>query len=151
MEIVQAGPEHLEALVSLLDGYRVFYGQNPDPGAARIFLRQRLQKGDSTIFLAFEAGEATGFTQLYPSFSTVSLQPLLILNDLYVAPKHRKRGMGEALLRRAQEYCYASHCKGLALETGVDNPARLLYERLGWEKESHCFHYFWTCRQMNPY
>lgn len=147
MEIVQAGKAHLEALIPLLDGYRVFYGQVSNPGAARQFLLERLRLNDSTLFLALGSGQAVGFIQLYPSFSTVSLQPLLILNDLYVLPEYRGQGWGEALLKKAQQYCADTGCKGLALETGTENPARHLYERLGWERDTHCFHYFWTCRQ----
>ena len=150
MEIVQAGAEHLEALIPLLDGYRVFYGQVSDTGSARVFLSERFRLGDSTIFLALHSGAAVGFTQLYPSFSTVSLEPLLILNDLYVVPGHRREGWGAALLKKAQEFCAVTGCKGLALETGTANPARHLYERLGWEQDTHCFHYFWTCRRENP-
>ena len=149
MEIVQAGAEHLEALIPLLDGYRVFYGQAGNAEAARRFLGERLRLKDSALFLALDSGQAVGFTQLYPSFSTVSLEPLLILNDLYVLPEFRAMGWGEALLRKAQEYCADTGCKGLALETGTGNPARHLYERLGWEQDTHCFHYFWTCRQKN--
>lgn len=151
MGIIRARTEHLEALIPLLDGYRVFYGQHPDTGLARDFLGERLRLGDSTIFLAMDSGFAVGFTQLYPSFSTVSLQPLLILNDLYVLPGHRGKGWGEALLKKAQEYCAEAGCKGLALETGTENPARHLYERLGWEQDAHCFHYFWTCRRDHPH
>ena len=147
MEIVQAGSEHLNALIPLLDGYRIFYGQVGDPEGAGRFLGERLRLKDSTIFLALDSGQAVGFTQLYPSFSTVSLEPLMILNDLYVLPEHRGKGWGEALLRKAQEYCRRKGWKGLALETGTENPARHLYERLGWERDTHCFHYFWTCRQ----
>ncbi|HAI44518.1 MAG TPA: GNAT family N-acetyltransferase, partial [Maribacter sp.] len=36
--------------------------------------------------------------------------------------------------------------KGLALETAIDNPAQKLYEKLDWEKDSHCFHYFWQVK-----
>lgn len=145
MEIIQAGSDYLDALVPLLDGYRAFYKQPSDTRACRAFLQERFQRGDSVVFLAREAGKAVGFTQLYPSFSTVSLQPLLILNDLFVHPSHRGKGAGAALLKRAQAYCAENGCKGLALETALDNPAQQLYERMGWQKESHCFHYFWTC------
>ncbi len=145
MEIIRARIDHLEVLVALLDGYRIFYKQPSDRKACRQFLQERFRLDDSVLFLALESGEAAGFTQLYPSYSTVSLLPLLILNDLYVHPAHRQKGVGAALLKTAQDYCARKGCKGLALETALDNPARELYERLGWEKESHCFHYFWTC------
>ncbi len=72
------------------------------------------------------------------------MKPILILNDLFVHNEHRKKGIGEALLERAKAYCKENQYKGLALETAIDNPAQSLYERLGWPKDMHCFHYFWT-------
>jgi hypothetical protein len=42
-----------------------------------------MQKNDSTIFLAEERGYPLGFTQLYPSFSSVSMKRVWILNDLF--------------------------------------------------------------------
>ncbi|MDG1573160.1 GNAT family N-acetyltransferase [Robiginitalea sp. M366] len=143
MRIAQATLQDLDLLVPLLDGYRVFYKQPSDKRAGRSFLRARLQAGDSTIFLAQDGNAAIGFTQLYPSFSTVSLCPVYILNDLFVLPGARGKGVGAALLTYAQQWCRQRGGKGLALETAVDNPARQLYERLGWQKDTHCFHYFW--------
>ena len=144
MECIRATAAALDDLAPLLDGYRVFYQQESDPEAARRFLNDRFRKQDSVIWMVREAGRALGFVQLYPAFSTVSLQPLYILNDLFVIPDARGRGAGELLLATAQRYCKESGGKGLALETAVDNPAQRLYERLGWKKDTGCFHYFWT-------
>jgi GNAT superfamily N-acetyltransferase len=143
MQLLTASQEHLPLLVPLFDRYRVFYKQNSDPHGCRRFLKARMEKGESVIQLAIIGGKGAGFTQLYHTFSSVSMEKSLILNDLYVAPSYRNRGIGEALLRKAQDYCVAYNYKGLALETGVDNPAQKLYERLGWKQDSHCFHYFW--------
>ncbi|MEM7381595.1 MAG: GNAT family N-acetyltransferase, partial [Bacteroidota bacterium] len=93
---------------------------------------------------AYSNETAIGFTQLFTSFSSVSMQAVYILNDLFVDPEYRKQGVGELLLNRAKDHCIEYNYKGLALETAVDNPAQKLYERLGWVKDSHCFHYFWT-------
>lgn len=142
--ILRAQPEHITALAPLLDAYRVFYKQGSDIKAATQFLEERFQKNESVVFLSLKGEEPIGFVQLFRSFSTVSLQPVFILNDLYVRKTHRKMGIGEALLRTSQEYCRKMGYKGLALETAIDNPAQALYERMGWERDVHCFHYFWT-------
>ncbi len=113
------------------------------PDAQR-FLETRLFQNDSFIFMARMDGIAVGFTQLYPSFSSVSLQRIFILNDLYVRESDRNTGAGALLLESAKQFCIAAKGKGLALETATDNPAQHLYERLGWVRDSHCFHYFWT-------
>ncbi|GAB5472716.1 MAG: GNAT family N-acetyltransferase [Maribacter sp.] len=144
-EIIRATSEHIPQIAPLLDEYRIFYGQVSDIAAARHFLEQRLLNGESVIFLAYHKEKPVGFTQLYTSYSSVSLQPVYILNDLFVQSKVRGHGIGAALLNRAKECCRASKHKGLLLETAIDNPAQRLYEKLGWAKDTACFHYFWSC------
>ncbi len=141
--IIQAEEEHIPILIPLLDKYRIFYDQNSDEPAARGFLESRIKNKDSIIFIAFYEGSPAGFTQLYSSFSTVSLKPIFILNDLYVYNEFRKKGIGEELLNSAKDYCALLDYKGLALETAINNPAQKLYERLGWKKNTSSLYYFW--------
>ena len=144
MKVIQARRDNLELLVPLFDGYRIFYKQSSNPEAARNFLSERFQKNDSVIFLALDQdGTGIGFTQLYPSFSSVSMQRTYILNDLYVTSAARKRGVGKALMESAKQFAIESGSKGLTLETDLDNPAQSLYQRLGWKKDTHVNHYTW--------
>ncbi|MBO0322485.1 GNAT family N-acetyltransferase [Muricauda sp. CAU 1633] len=143
MTIKKATLSDLEHIVPLFDAYRVFYGQTSDLNAAQNFLKERFSQNETVIFIALENGEPAGFTQLYKTFSSVSLQPSYILNDLYVSPKFRKKGVGEALLNQAKLHCQEMDFKGLALETALDNPAQKLYERLDWKKDTDYIHYFW--------
>jgi hypothetical protein len=92
MEVVLAHSEDLEELVALFDQYRVFYKQPSNLEAARHFLKERFQTSDSTIFVARENSCGRGFTQLYPSFSSVSMKRIWILNDLFVETPYRKQG-----------------------------------------------------------
>lgn len=141
--IIKAKEKHIPILIPLLDKYRIFYGQNSDQEGAKIFLEARIKNKDSIIFIAFYDSTPAGFTQLYSSFSTVSLKPIFILNDLYVYNEFRKKGIGEVLLNSAKDYCILSDYKGLALETAINNPAQKLYERLGWKKTTSSLYYFW--------
>ena len=143
--ILKANVFHIDDLAPLFDQYRVFYKQESNVEAAKKFLLQRIQKGESIIFLAYWNDKPVGFTQLYTTFSSVSLESVFILNDLYVSEVHRKKGIGDALLNKAKELCAERKHKELALETGIKNPAQKLYEKLGWKKDTDCFHYFWTC------
>lgn len=119
----------------LFDGYRVFYKQASDYEAARLFLGARLAQNDTVIFLAELGGKAVGFTQLFPSFSSVSVKQLWILNDLFVAPEARRGGVARALLERARDYALETQAKGLVLSTEIDNKsAQSLYEALGWRR-----------------
>ncbi|TMM53633.1 GNAT family N-acetyltransferase [Maribacter algarum] len=142
--IVEINESHIEDITPLFDQYRIFYKQESDERAARDFLLKRIQNKESIILLCYFNNEPVGFTQLYTTFSSVSLQSVFILNDLYVSQTHRGKGIGEALLDNAKQLCREKKYKGLALETGVDNPAQQLYEKLDWKKDTDCFHYFWT-------
>jgi len=142
--IVSADETQLSELIPLFDQYRIFYRQKSDLEAATAYLQMRLKRKEAIIYLAIDKGKAIGFTLLYKGFSSVSMQPILILNDLYVAKPYRNKGVGEQLLKTAQVFCQENNYKGLALETATDNPAQRLYERLGWKKDSYCFHYFWN-------
>ena len=142
--IKRANLSHLEDMVPLFDFYRVFYNQESNVEKALAFLRDRFSKKESVIFLAYENELPIGFVQLYFTFSSVSLQPSLILNDLFVRKEFRGKEVGQALLEKSKSFCREKGYKGLALETAVDNPAQKLYEKLDWKKDSHCFHYFWT-------
>ncbi|NNE78395.1 MAG: GNAT family N-acetyltransferase [Pricia sp.] len=144
IQLIRADQKHIPILVPLFDAYRIFYGQESDLMAARKFLQERFIKNQSVVFMAFYETQAVGFVQLYPTFSSVSLEHYYILNDLYVNLEHRKKGIGQMLLNRAKDFCKENNGKGLALETAIDNPAQRLYEKLGWERDSLRFHYFWT-------
>lgn len=130
----EAGLEDVGRLAPLFDGYRQFYRQPADPEGARRFLAERLGAGESRIFLAeTEDGWPLGFVQLFPSFSSVSMRRLWILNDLFVAPDARRSGVARALMNRARDLAVETGAKGLILETESHNaPARRLYEGLGW-------------------
>lgn len=136
-EVRDAGIDDLPALAALFDSYRVFYGQPSDPARARDFLRQRLEQGDSHLLLAPDGrGGALGFVQLYPSFTSVGTAPIEILNDLFVAPGARGRGVARALLHRAVEDARGRGAVKLMLSTAVDNtPAQALYESEGWVRD----------------
>jgi ribosomal protein S18 acetylase RimI-like enzyme len=134
----------LDLVFPLFDGYRQFYDQASDLTAAQAFLTDRLERKDSVIIIAVDGLQSVGFTQLFPTFSSVSLQSFYILNDLYVDPHFRNQKVGEKLLLHAQKFAASKELKGLALETAHDNRAYKLYEKLGWIKEDSFHHYFWS-------
>jgi GNAT superfamily N-acetyltransferase len=134
--IRQAVLADLDAVVTLFDGYRQFYGQPSDGVAARAFLQARFEHGQSVVLLAESQGQAVGFTQLYPSFSSVSMARVFVLNDLFVSPTARRLGVGEALLTAAADHARQFGAVRLSLTTDVQNlPAQALYESMGWARD----------------
>jgi len=141
----QATIEDLKELSVLFDQYRVFYGQASDLHGAEQFLWEKFEHRESVIFIAshLESGKAAGFTQLYPSFSSVSMERLWTLNDLFVAPAHRGQGVAGQLLEAAGRFALHTRAKGLQLSTAIDNTtAQRLYESLGYVRDEEFYHYF---------
>jgi len=138
MRIDQATLHDLDALAPLFDGYRQFYGKPSDLAGAREFLTARLRLNESLVLLARdEHGEALGFTQLYPLFSSVRMVRTWLLNDLFVAAPARRRGVARALLEAAAVHAKKLGAASLSLSTAHDNlPAQALYEALGWQRDT---------------
>ena len=133
---------YLDKLAHIFDLYRQFYKQNGDINSAKSFLKERIISLESVIFAAFEGDTIVGFTQLYPTFSSVTLQRSWILNDFFVLENQRGKNVGTRILEHAKDFARQTESKGLYLQTDADNPAQKLYERLGWEKEMS-LQYFW--------
>ncbi|HJS32386.1 MAG TPA: GNAT family N-acetyltransferase [Alphaproteobacteria bacterium] len=136
--IVRARPAERDDVAALFDRYRVFYEQRSDIAAAQAFIGARLQAEDSAIFLARrrDSGDGLGFVQLYPSFSSVSMRKIWILNDLYVAPEARRHGVGRLLMDRARGFARETGALRLELTTARSNAvAQALYRERGYAED----------------
>ena len=130
---VHEAERHL--VTGLFDAYRVFYQQPSDLERADGYLKERLETGESIIYVALISGQPAGFTQLYPTWSSVRTSKNWILNDLYVDPAHRKKGIGGALIRQAMAYTKDHGGTWMQLETARDNhTAQALYEAMGFQR-----------------
>ncbi|WP_082657941.1 MULTISPECIES: GNAT family N-acetyltransferase [unclassified Sphingopyxis] len=128
--------DDIEKLTLLFDRYRSFYGKPSNKELAKSFLIERFQHMESIIFVADSEGDFIGFTQLYPSFSSVRASRSFILNDLFVTPEARGKGAGKALITAAANYGRAMGAVRLSLSTARDNHvAQSLYENAGWSRD----------------
>ncbi|RAS79656.1 GNAT family N-acetyltransferase [Priestia endophytica] len=142
MHIIKACVTDYKKVAVLFNEYRVFYKQKSDIKAAERFIYERLHNKESVIFLALEEAEAVGFAQLYPSFTSIGIKRIIILNDLYVTEKTRGSGVGAALLQEVKEYGKQEEIGSIVLQTAKDNArAQHLYEKLGYQKDDHYFYY----------
>ncbi len=144
--IVRATLDHLDQVASLFDLYRQFYEQAADADGAAAFIRERLELDESVIFLAQRERDgdsaAAGFTQLYPSFSSVGMVRVWVLNDLFVHQGHRRAGVARALMLRAIDHARETGYARVSLATADDNvQAQALYEDLGFVREQGFRHY----------
>jgi ribosomal protein S18 acetylase RimI-like enzyme len=137
-ELWRATIDDLDRVAPLFDAYRQFYGLPADLPLCRRFLGQRIARSQSVVFLAGENGAPpSGFTQLYPSFGSLSAAPLWILYDLYVAPDARRMGVGRRLMERARRHAQETGARSIVLSTATTNSgAQALYESLGYKLDS---------------
>ena len=141
MIIRRAKKKDIEMLSVLFDKYRIFYKQESDIDNARSFLKKRMKRKESVIFVAEERKELIGFTQLFPIFSSVSMKRTWLLNDLYVNEKARGMGTATKLLEAAKQFGIETESKWLILQTAADNfTAQKVYEKNGWVKETDFFY-----------
>ncbi|NBB31580.1 N-acetyltransferase [Cellulophaga sp. BC115SP] len=145
MQITKANESHLELLIPAFEAYLSHFGQTNDYQKIRRFLSERLAQQDSTIFMVLEesSGALAGFTQLYPVFSTLKLEAVWLLNDMFVMPDFRKGGVASLLIDAAWKYTQETGAAWLTLKTGIENTkAQALYEKLGFRKDEEHFYYF---------
>lgn len=136
MEIKRIHAAEATIVTGLFDQYRQFYKQPANPELAEQYIRQRLANNESVIFAAIVDGIPAGFTQLYPTYSSVRACKNWILNDLYVNSNNRKNGIGEALIKAAMKFAKEEGATYVQLETATDNyTAQRLYETIGFEKQ----------------
>jgi GNAT superfamily N-acetyltransferase len=136
IHVRQAALSDLEDIVPLFDGYRQFYGADANLSAARQFLLERFNHGESVVFVAYCGESPVGFTQLYPSFSSVSMKRVFILNDLFVLASHRQAGVARQLLNAVTSMAHTLDAVRVSLTTALDNQtAQATYEALGWQRD----------------
>ncbi|MBK8175299.1 MAG: GNAT family N-acetyltransferase [Rhodospirillales bacterium] len=92
---------------------------------------RRILDPSSAMFarLAEDNGAVIGFSISVLHAGTWSIDPICYLEDLFVAPGHRRRGTGRRLI---QDLIDTAHTKGwsrLYWHTHGENPARHLYEQ----------------------
>lgn len=143
--VTEANERDLDEAAALFDAYRVFYRQASDVAAARSFLAERFKRRDSVVLLARHGGNPAGFVQLYPSLSSVSMQRIWILNDLYVAAGARRLGIGKHLMDAARDHATRTGAIRLELTTEHNNTtAQALYERCGYVRDTVFHKYILT-------
>ena len=133
----------VDRVAELFDAYRVFYGQDSDKTAAERFIAERIEEGDSAIFVAEVGGKIEGFAQMYPSLSSVAMGKIWVLNDILVSEDARHHGVAGALLERAHDFAREGGASRLTVSTARDNRAAIsLYEKHGWKPDEFFLHYY---------
>jgi ribosomal protein S18 acetylase RimI-like enzyme len=155
VSIQTASARDIPETARLYNAYRAFYGEAPDEVRAHVFIRDRVMLAASQpagqfsvaqYFLAWTATTggrgAVGFMHLIPSTNTLAMRPIWFLEDLFVDPSARGKGIGTMLLRHAEHFARSTGAERLTLATAHDNlAAQSIYKKLGYLREEH-FWYF---------
>lgn len=133
----------LDLVVPLFDAYRQFYGLATNLGLCRAYLTDRIRRQEAVIFIVGRRGrEGWGFTQLYPTFSSLQACRTWVLYDLFVSPEVRHKGLGRRLMNRAREHAVETGASSIVLSTAKTNfVGQALYESLGYVQDKEFLTY----------
>ena len=96
INIRKANNGDLIELNELFNAYLVFYKKEIALEKSKRFLKERMEKGESEIFVAeLNKKSLAGFVQLYPTFSSLNLKRTWVLNDLFIRPDFRGLGISK--------------------------------------------------------
>lgn len=102
----------------------------PGPEAMGKRIAELLASGDVTVLIGGDGPDGLALLRFRPSLWSDSLD--CYLEELYVVPDLRGRGLGQALLEAAMETARAEGAAYMDLGTAeTDTAARGLYEKLG--------------------
>jgi ribosomal protein S18 acetylase RimI-like enzyme len=121
INIRQAVIQDIPRIIPVFDSYREYFKQKSDPIATEQFLFNRFEHRESVLYLAELGDELVGFAHLYPSFSSLSLQRVWILNDFFISESFRNQGVGKRLIEKVKEFARLTKAKGIELSVEHTN------------------------------
>ena len=138
-EIEIASTDHLDLLTGLAAGFRDHLGRSKPTNVQLAESIGALLADDGTEFLVAidENGRGVGFAQLRYRYSMWLSATEACLEDLFVAPASRGRGLGTRIVERALERAMEKGCASVVVDTNERNlPAVKLYTGLGFSSSS---------------
>lgn len=129
-----ATPADVPQILAFIRGLATYEKLLPEVTATEEKLRATLfgPRPAAECVLAFVADRPAGFALFFTNYSTFLAQPGIYLEDLFVEPDCRGRGIGKALLLHVARLANARGCG--RLEWAVldwNEPAIAFYESLG--------------------
>ena len=143
IKIIKAKKENYKEVGFLFDLYRQFYKYDPELKQSTKYIKERISKKESTIFLCYCDKEPAGFVQLYKTFDSLNINKKLVLYDLYVKKEFRQNGIGKSLMNIAKKFGHNKKIKLIELSTAITNKkAQSLYESLEYKRDKEYYNYY---------
>lgn len=135
MRIEPVREADLADLLPMMRAYCDFYEVAPSDADLESLARALIADpgGEGVQLIARGAGgEPLGFATVFWSWSTLSAARIGVMNDLFVVPAARGRGVGRALIEECRRRAREQGAAELAWDTAPDNEtAQRLYRSLG--------------------
>lgn len=143
MNIKRSNINDLNRLAEVFDTYRQHFKQPSELEQVKAFLKARMSNDEAIVYLVETGEEINGFVVLYPSFSSIGLSPIWILNDFYLYSGSNKRQMAKQLLDKISEDCQEAGAIRIEVTTRKENHRlHKLYKEYGFEKDYKYDYYF---------
>ena len=143
IKIIRAKKANYKEVGFLFDLYRQFYKYKTEIKKSTKYIKERISKKESTIFLCYCDKEPAGFVQLYETFDSLNINKKLVLYDLYVKKEFRQIGIGKSLMDIAKKFGHKKKIKLIELSTAITNKkAQSLYESLEYKRDKEYYNYY---------
>lgn len=135
IQIREAAVEDAAAIARLLHDFNTEYEEETPPVAELTgHVERMLREGEMTVLLAGPGPDGFTLFRFRPSVWTEKQEAYL--QELYVSPALRGRGIGQALMEATIAACRERGAAWIELNTGeADVAARGLYTKLGFTNE----------------
>lgn len=128
----------MDGLLPLIAAYQRFYEvEDVDDERNRDFFSRFLAPSDDGMLIgAWRDGELLGYACLYWTFTSLVPAEMVLMNDLYVVPESRGKGVGRALIEASAAVARERGANHLQWVTAPDNgTAQRLYDSTGAHRE----------------
>jgi GNAT superfamily N-acetyltransferase len=139
VEIRPARIDEIEEMLPLIRAYCKFYETEPnDDGLREMFRTLITTPSQGSVFIARDDGRAVGFATLEWKWSSLKAARIGYLEDLFVDPAARGKGIADALIEVCAERCRELGMPAMEWLTAPDNlRAQQVYDRTGAESDAY--------------